>query len=176
MVDRPVPPGFDLEAGRYSSRPLPSARYLPGQTQRPERAVHTDRPQTSEAMRLAISEMWSRNGSYLYGVDLYNFGYWWECHEIFEELWHLAGRKTPPARFLQALIQIAAGNLKRLLGSDEAARNLWRRGVAGLEPFKPVYMGIEIESFVEDVGAFAEDRRGTPAVIRLQSFERSVQS
>jgi len=174
MIDRPVPPTFELEAGRYSPRPLPSARYLPGRMQRPERPVQTDRRQTDE-MRLAISETWSRNGSYLYGVDLYNFGYWWECHEVFEALWHLAGRKTPPAKFFQALIQIAAGNLKRLLGSDAAAQNLWRRGVAGLEPFKPVYMGIEIEPFVGDVRTYAEDRRGTPAAIRLQHLEGSAQ-
>jgi hypothetical protein len=176
MTDRPTPQFFDLEAGRYSSRPLPSARYLPGHTQRPERAVQTDRLQISEEMQLAISETWSRNESYLYGVDLYNLGYWWECHEVLEALWHLAGRKTPSARFLQALIQIAAGNLKRALGSEEAAQNLWRRGVEGLEPLKPVYMGIEIEPFAGDVRAYAERRRQLPAVIRLQPLEGNAQS
>jgi hypothetical protein len=149
---------------------------VPGRTQRPERSVQTGRIQPSEERDLAISDTWSRNGSYLYGIDLYNFGYWWECHEIFEELWHLAGRKTPPARFLQALIQIAAGNLKRLLGSHDAAQNLWRRGVGGLEPFKPCYMGIDINTFAGDIQAYAENRRETPAVIRLEGLEGSARS
>ena len=176
MVDHSMVPPFAVQADRYSLRPLPFSRYLPGRTRRPERGVQTDGIQVSEESDAVISDTWSRNESYLYGVDLYNFGYWWECHEVFEQLWHLAGRKTPPARFFQALIQIAAGNLKRLLGSDEAAQNLWRRGVEGLQPFKPVYMGIEIQFFAGDVRAYAESRRATPALIRLQRLEGSEQS
>jgi uncharacterized protein len=172
MMD-PLP--LDAQASRYSLWRLPQTRYLPGRTPRPERDGQTKRVENSQETP-ALSETWNRNESYLYGVDLYNFAYWWECHEVFEDLWHAAGRKTPPARFLQALIQIAAGNLKDLLGSQDAAKNLWRRGLAGLEPFKPVYMGIDIEMFVADALAYAEHRRETPAVIRLQGLEGSEKS
>jgi predicted metal-dependent hydrolase len=175
MADRPISPRA-APADRYSAQPLPATRYVPGHTQRPERSVQTSRIQTSDDRHLAISDTWSRNGSYLYGVDLYNFGYWWECHETFEELWHVAGRKTPPARFLQALIQIAAGNLKRLVGAHNAAQNLWGRGVAGLEAFEPFYMGIDIQPFARDVRAYAENRREIPAVIRLEGLEGSPRS
>ena len=173
MID-PLP--LNVQAYRYSPRALPPTRYVPGRTPRPARGGQTERVEISQETRRAMSETWSRNGSYLYGVDLFNFAYWWECHEVFEELWHIAGRKTPPARFLQALIQVAAGNLKQVLGSHDAAKNLWRRGLAGLEPFKPIYMGIDIETFVADVQAYAENERGTPAVIRLQGLEESKKS
>ena len=56
---------------------------------------------------------WSASEDYLYAIDLYNFAYWWESHEIFEGLWHACGRRTQAGNFFQALIQLAAANLKQ---------------------------------------------------------------
>ena len=61
---------------------------------------------------------------YLYGIDLYNWTYWWEAHEIFEGFWHAYGRDTPAGNFFQALIHRAAAHLKRELGNEQATRNL----------------------------------------------------
>ena len=76
---------------------------------------------------------------YLYGIDLYNYAYWWECHEVLERLWHAAGRKTEQANFFRALIQLAAANLKHFLGDRHATSNLlaqvlrdWRRFLSGI--------------------------------------------
>ena len=44
---------------------------------------------------------------YLYGIDLYNWTYWWEAHEVFEAFWHAYGRRTPAGNFFQALIHEA---------------------------------------------------------------------
>ena len=54
-------------------------------------------------------------GDYLYAIDLYNYAYWWECHEVLEGLWR-AGQTTKQGNFFRALIQLAAANLKRSLG------------------------------------------------------------
>ena len=35
---------------------------------------------------------WHTNRDYLFGIDLFNHGYYWEAHEVWEGLWHAAGR------------------------------------------------------------------------------------
>jgi predicted metal-dependent hydrolase len=85
----------------------------------------------------------------LYGIDLYNFAYWWECHEVFEGLWHAVGHDTAQGNFFQALIQIAAANLKRFIGYEQAAQNLARSGLARLQNLPQLYMGINVIALSE---------------------------
>src|SRR2546422_6465355 len=42
-----------------------------------------------------MPEEWWDSEWYLYGIDLYNYGHWWECHEVFEGLWHAVGPDSP---------------------------------------------------------------------------------
>jgi predicted metal-dependent hydrolase len=81
---------------------------------------------------------------YLYGIDLLNFSYWWECHEVFEGLWHAVGEDTEQGNCFQALIQLAAAHLKRFLGNEQAAQNLARRALERLWALPHHYMGIDI--------------------------------
>jgi len=104
---------------------------------------------------------------YLYGIDLYNYGYWWECHEVFEALWHAVGHKTEQGNFFQALIQIAAANLKRSQGRTQAADKLWRRGLARLEKAPSPYMGVDARAFTRDVREYFTRLYPGPALISL---------
>ena len=55
---------------------------------------------------------WKTSEDYLYGIDLYNWTYWWEAHEVFEGFWHTYGAYTG-GNFFQTLIQcrvISNGN------------------------------------------------------------------
>jgi hypothetical protein len=36
-------------------------------------------------------EDWRSCDLYLYGIDLFNHGYWWEAHEALEDVWLAAG-------------------------------------------------------------------------------------
>jgi predicted metal-dependent hydrolase len=49
---------------------------------------------------------------YLHGVDLFNHGYYWEAHEVWEGLWRAAGRTGTTADFLKGLIKLAAAGVK----------------------------------------------------------------
>ena len=68
-------------------RPFPAYAYHPGRTPHPTRdpeghsygMVH-DVPQPPNP------EDWRACGDYLYGVDLFNHGYYWEAHEAWEGL------------------------------------------------------------------------------------------
>jgi len=52
------------------------------------------------------------NPEFLYGIDLFNHGYYWEAHEVWEGLWHACGRKGPLADFLKGLIHLGAAGVK----------------------------------------------------------------
>jgi len=110
------------------------------------------------------------NEEYLYGIDLYNQAYWWECHESLEGLWHLTGHEGPEAQFLQGVIQVAAANLKRHMGVLDGARRLGGEAIRRLASVgKRHFMGLEVGPFIHAVQGYHvdEDTVQVP-LIRLQ--------
>lgn len=55
---------------------------------------------------------WRRSAPYLWGIALFNAGYYWEAHEVWESVWHAEGRRGPTADLLRALIKLAAAGVK----------------------------------------------------------------
>jgi uncharacterized protein len=141
----------DASWPRYTLRPLPIYRFVPGKNPHPRRdpkghSYGKPEPQPSQF----LPEDWRQSEDYLYGIDLYNFAYWWECHEIFEGLWHAAGHDTEQGNFFQALIQLAAANLKNFSGNHDAAKNLLTSGLARLQKTPTFYMGIDVVGLIEN--------------------------
>ena len=64
-----------------------------------------------------------------YGVDLFNGGYWWEAHEIWEDLWRRSPRGTARNHLLKGLIMLAAALLKGSSGMPRGRRRLLGRGL-----------------------------------------------
>jgi hypothetical protein len=153
-VIEPHPP--DPTWPRYSTRPFPSYRFLPGKSPHPRRNPLGHSYDQPEPKLLAFPpEEWQRAEDYLYGIDLYNFAYWWECHEVFEGLWHAVGHHSVQGNFFQALIQLAAANLKRFLGNEQAAQKLARSGLARLQNLPQLYMGIDVVALSESCRAIS---------------------
>src|SRR5688500_4814146 len=162
-----------VEAGsprRYSLRPLPPYRFVPGETPHPTRdpcghsfGVNTG---VQGVWRL---EDWRGLDEWLWAVDLFNLGYWWESHEALEALWHAAGRTTAPARFVQSLVHLSAACLNRRRVHPEAAKRQAARAVRGLRAARgvaaltagrsgSVVMGIDLDRLIRDVEhSFASD-------------------
>ena len=65
--------------------------------------------------------------SYLWGIDLFNHGFYWEAHEAWEAVWHAAGRKGLIADFCKALIKFAAAGVKAREGRPEGVQRHARR-------------------------------------------------
>lgn len=130
---------------RYATRPFPPYRFVPGKTPHPRRDPrgHSYGEREPELDRLQ-PDTWAGSDSYRYGIDLYNFAYWWESHEIFEAFWHAAGPKTEQGQFFQALIQLAAANLKQFMGNENAADNLFRSCAKRLSGIPDRYMGLNL--------------------------------
>ena len=95
------------------------------------------------------------------GIDEFNQGLFFECHETLEEIWleeHGEERK-----FYQGIIQIAAGFFKLEQGVPVGAIKLWRMGIEKLVLFGPVFLGVNVESLVDSVRAnLAQLEAGKP--------------
>ena len=151
-MTEPHPP--DPTWPRYSAKAFPSYRFLPGKNPHPGRDPRGHSYGQPEPKLFALPpEEWERSEDYLYGVDLYNYAYWWESHEVFEGLWHVVGHNTEQGNFFQALIQLTAANLKYFLGNPGAAHNLLRSGIIRLKNVPPSYMGIDVLRLTEALQA-----------------------
>lgn len=165
MPDRP----------RYSTRAFPDYRFVPGQTPHPRRHPQGHSFGLAEPRPLRFNQdEWSASEDYLHAVDLYNFAYWWESHEVFEGLWHAFGCKTQEGIFFQALIQFAAANLKRVLGKEAATANLAQRGLERLQKVPSHYMGIDLAAFADSVTLWLNTRSHGYVPIRLNSSSHSL--
>ena len=153
---------------RYSQRPFPAYRFIPGQSPHPRRdALGHSYSQPEPTCRNVPAERWFESEDYLFAVDLYNHGYWWESHEVLEALWHAAGHATPEGEFYRALIQFDAACLKRAVGKNAPAQRLLQRGLERLSKFPRQYMGVNVTAFSEAARISFSESNGPPAEIRL---------
>ena len=86
---------------------------------------------------------------FLKGIQEFNDGLFFECHETLEEIWledHGEDRK-----FYQGIIQIAAGYYKLEQGVPAGALKLWRMGVEKLAPYSPAHLGISVDALIQAV-------------------------
>jgi hypothetical protein len=110
-----IPDPGDRGARRYSQRPFPAYRYVPGLHPHPTRdpAGHSYQPQPMLNRHSPWRPQdWRTLEDWLYGVDLFNHCYFWEAHEAWEGLWAAVPRGVPVGLMLQGLIQLAAALLK----------------------------------------------------------------
>ena len=156
---------------RYSSRPFPRYRFVPGLHPHPFRDPdgHSYGMETPGLAGWSPEE-WRHLEPWLYGVDLYNFAFWWEAHETLEGLWHAAGRTSPAARFVQGIIHVSAANLNLHRGNMEAGIRQARRGIERLRRHPDrVWMGIDVGDFTLQVEGYLADRSRGPALIELNA-------
>jgi uncharacterized protein len=132
---------------RYSSQAFPPYAFIPGKHPHPRRDPKGHSYGRPEPAPPAFGpEDWRKSEDYRYALDLYNFGYWWECHEVFEGLWKAVGPKTEQGSCFQALIDLAAGNLKQRMDKTSPATNLWNSSLARLEKLPSPYLGLDLRA------------------------------
>jgi uncharacterized protein len=165
-MNKPSPTSHDRP--RYSDQPLPPYPFVPGVTPHPRRHEHGHSFGQPEPKRTAFeARLWRDSQDYKFAVDLFNFEYWWESHELFEALWHASGRRTREGRFFQGLIQLAAAHLKRRMGNTAAAIRLFNRARASLRQAPPHCMGIDIALLVQDIERFSAAQEESAVLLRL---------
>jgi hypothetical protein len=138
---------------------MPTRAYIPGQT------PHADKPESHESE----AEVWdgreeSLGGAedYLWGVDLFNAGFYWEAHEVWEELWKRAPSSSRSRAFLQGLIQCAAASLKAASGQWPACQTLTDKALARFsalhEPDRARYQGVDLPDFARQFRGYCDAR------------------
>ncbi len=162
METRQQPRPFDADWIRYCpEEAFPPYRHIPGVTPHPIRDPrgHSYDMEEDSADAQLLPTAWRQNRSYLCGVDLYNFAYWWEAHEAWEGLWHEA--EDTYRLFLQGLIQVSAACIKyhsRMLRPlctlSTAGRDKLRQVVAECDDPAGTYMGIHLPTFLDTLDTF----------------------
>jgi predicted metal-dependent hydrolase len=84
----------------------------------------------------------------LKGIEEFNKGEFYECHEYLEEAWMQEPRRV---RFLyQGILQVGVGFYHQQNGNWRGATGLLRNGTVRLKEFEPVTLGIDVAQLVRD--------------------------
>jgi hypothetical protein len=120
---------------------------------------------------------------FLFGVDLFNSGYYWEAHEAWEGLWMAAGRTGPVADFLKGLIKLAAAGVKARTGQSVGVQRHARRAdelfqsVQDVMPTgKSAFCGIRIAELIRAARSLVAEPivDTTPSIVGRGVFSYSL--
>jgi hypothetical protein len=167
--------------------PLPAYTYVPGGPwPHPKRLPeeHSKIGSGSVNDRSSADESWWK-AKFLRGVKLFNAGYYWEAHEVWEELWHVEGRRGPTAELLKGLIKLAAAGVKVREGRENGVRTHCRRAAESFATAAgqggPCQLGLDLELWTNRARLLAENPPRDPgpagaAVTRVFSFAIDARS
>ncbi len=145
-------------------RALPPYAYVPGRQPHPIRdprghsfGIKPDDLEPPDPKR------WRVCRAYLHGIDLFNHGYYWEAHEVWEGLWHACDRRGPVGAFFKALIGLAAagvkmheGNLRGVRGHARRVANLFDEIALEIGLDEARYMGLDLHALARWASEVAE--------------------
>ncbi len=82
------------------------------------------------------------------GIEEFNRGEFYECHEYLEEAWM---REPKRVRFLyQGILQVGVGFYHLQNGNWRGATGLLRNGTVRLRDFEPVTLGIDVSRLIRE--------------------------
>ncbi len=166
MIDAFMPPRL------VPGRAFPPYSFVPGRSPHPlsDPEGHSHGQPHTTPTPLVLDD-WPANADYLFGVDLFNHGYYWEAHEVWEGLWHACGRAGILGDFLKGLIQLTASGVKvrqgiprGVAGLAEGAAGLFERVRKTVAPARR-FLGLELDvliNFARDLAAHPERDSGSP--------------
>ena len=159
-------------------RPFPPYAYVPGHTPHPTR--DPDGHSFGAAFEIPESpnpQEWRACRDYLYGIDLFNHGFYWEAHEAWEGLWVACGRRGPTATFLQALINLAAAGFKARSGNARGMRANANKAVrlfgfvaSHAGPHGTRYMGLDFRALADFAGTIAKSSRTAGTAVGAENL------
>jgi predicted metal-dependent hydrolase len=91
----------------------------------------------------------------LKGIEEFNRGEFYECHEYLEEAWMQEPRRV---RFLyQGILQVGVGFYHLQNGNWRGATGVLRNGIERLREFEPETLGIDVRRLVRESAACLEE-------------------
>ncbi len=95
------------------------------------------------------------------GIELFNAGKFFECHEAWEEVWKRS--EGAEKLFYQGMIQAAVAILHAERGNLGGARSLYRKSRSKLDPLPGRHMGLALGKFREQLRDFMKAALSTKA-------------
>jgi hypothetical protein len=137
---------------------LPPYSFIPGKNPHPfrDQEGHSfGNEHEPEHLRSLDSGDYKNHPGFLYGIDLFNAGYFWECHELFEGIWKNTEDENTRL-LLQGIIQCAAILLNSSLGEERenAVENL---KISVQEKFSKIpnpFLGVDNQKLLSNVKEF----------------------
>lgn len=164
-------------------RPLPPYSYVPGLFPHPESDPLGHSYGTKRRQPIAPTETaWRQCPEYLWGIDLFNHGYYWEAHESWEQVWHACGRRGKIADFLKGLIKLAAAGVKAREGVSAGVQRHARRAhelfeiVSSSSGTDETLLGMSVSELASAAQTLCANplrviHTGNEAVVRLMPFQ-----
>ncbi|MBL8767084.1 MAG: DUF309 domain-containing protein [Planctomycetes bacterium] len=153
---------------------LPPYAYVPGRAPHPTRDAegHSRGRDPFDDPPLDDSN-WSRHTGFLFGFDLFNRGFFWEAHEVWEEAWHRVPPRSSARLLLQALIQATASALKARCGDLARARGLSDSALGKLARIDgPRLCGVPLADLVALARDVADPSRPAPRLVLISRRAR----
>ena len=88
---------------------------------------------------------------FLKGLELFNRGEYFECHEVIENLWLATPAEDPYRDLYKGVIQAAAAIYQWDRGVFSGARGLHRTAVGYLGKYRPEALGLNVEKMIENL-------------------------
>lgn len=105
------------------------------------------------------------------GIELFNHGEYFECHEVLEEVWrHERGERR---LFLQSLIHLAVAFYHHQQGNPAGMERQMQKGLKKLAGYLPEYGGVDTVQLYRDAIAIWETR--SERVLRFPAITLSAQ-
>jgi predicted metal-dependent hydrolase len=89
---------------------------------------------------------------YLRGIELFNAGEYYECHEVLEDIWVISCGQEK--LFYQGIIMAAVALYDYEVGRFGAARTMHRKAKERLEPLPDQFMSLDIKRFINQLDEF----------------------
>jgi hypothetical protein len=138
---------------RHTHHAMPARRHIPGSGSVPDKAV----------LKAATAE---RGDAFAYGADLYNHGFFWEAHDVWEAPWMAATPNSARRQTLRTLIQMANACLKLAMGK----RNAFERLATEIAQNSPgeglAHRGLDMAAPASAFARFAADVAGKAADLK----------
>ena len=148
------PTPFDPDFPRYMpDETFPEYRHVPGTNREIQgRFGHSE----DAILDLPTPSGWRDNTDYLFGIDLFNYAYWYEAHAIWNPLWH---RATGNYRlFINGLALVADAMLLHHQRDLRGLRDQMSLGTGNLTAVLnaegDVYMGLNLHLLMRSLDTF----------------------
>jgi pterin-4a-carbinolamine dehydratase len=128
---------------------FPINKYVPSINKKPKN--HMDFYHLLSNKHILNEHNFKKHSEFLYGIDLFNAGYFWETHEVLEDVWNQAGRKSELARAVQSIIFFAAAKLKQLKNDNKSATKHFASAKSYMPSEYKKFLGINLEQYFLEI-------------------------